>query len=165
MMIERQLGTLPSNTESNLREHMKAITLRSRRFGRKDRDSNVMEPEKIEGRKKSPLKEYQPPIPYPARFKQEKVDQQFVKFLNLFKQLQINLPFVEAISQMSGYAKFLKEILSNNRKLEDLAIVTLNEECSAILQNKLLEKKRDPRSFTISCVIGDLIISNALADL
>ncbi|XP_048228290.1 uncharacterized protein LOC107262407 [Ricinus communis] len=65
---------------------------------------------------------------------------------------------------MPKYVKFLKETLSHNRKLEDLAIVTLNEECSAILQNKLLEK-RGPWSFTIPCVIGDLTISNALADL
>ncbi|XP_048231218.1 uncharacterized protein LOC125370262 [Ricinus communis] len=34
---------------------------------------------------------------------------------------------------MPKYAKFLKEILSNKRKLEDLGLVTLNEECSAIL--------------------------------
>ncbi|XP_048227297.1 uncharacterized protein LOC125369328 [Ricinus communis] len=164
MMTERQLGTLPSNTESNPREHVKAVTLLED-SGRKDGVSKVMEPEKIEARKKSPLREYQPPIPYPARLKQEKVDQQFIKFLDLFKKLRINLPFVEAISQMPKYVKFLKEILSHNRKLEDLAIVTLSEECSAILQNKLLKKKRDPWSFTIPCVIGDLTISNALADL
>ncbi|XP_048227269.1 uncharacterized protein LOC125369295 [Ricinus communis] len=66
---------------------------------------------------------------------------------------------------MPKYAKFLKEILSNKRKLEYLAIVTLNEECSTILQSKFPKKKRDPGSFTVSCVISDLIISNALADL
>ncbi|XP_048228260.1 uncharacterized protein LOC125369533 [Ricinus communis] len=66
---------------------------------------------------------------------------------------------------MSRYAKFLKEILSNNKKLEDLATVTLNDECSTILWDKLPEKKCDPRSFTVPCVIGDLTISNALVDL
>ncbi|XP_015576025.1 uncharacterized protein LOC107261424 [Ricinus communis] len=66
---------------------------------------------------------------------------------------------------MPKYAKFLKEILSNKRKLEDLGLVTLNEECSAILQNKLPVKKRDPRSFTLPCIIGELPISGALADL
>ncbi|XP_048231755.1 uncharacterized protein LOC125370421 [Ricinus communis] len=65
---------------------------------------------------------------------------------------------------MPRYAKFLKEILSNKRKFKDL-FVTLNEECSAIFQNKLPEKKHNPRSFTIPYVIGDLTISDALADL
>eukprot|EP00257_Ricinus_communis_P023939 XP_015584063.1 uncharacterized protein LOC107262498 [Ricinus communis] len=38
---------------------------------------------------------------------------------------------------MPKYAKFLKKIMSNKRRLEDLGLVTLNEECSTILQNKL----------------------------
>ncbi|XP_015572749.1 uncharacterized protein LOC107260988 [Ricinus communis] len=41
----------------------------------------------------------------------------------------------------------------------------LNEECSAIFQNKLPKKQRDPMSFTIPYVIGNLTISDALADL
>eukprot|EP00257_Ricinus_communis_P015624 XP_015573582.1 uncharacterized protein LOC107261124 [Ricinus communis] len=66
---------------------------------------------------------------------------------------------------MPKYARFLKEILSNKRKLEDLGLVTLNKECSAILQNKLPVKRRDLGSFTIPCIIVDLHISDVLADL
>ncbi|XP_076929165.1 uncharacterized protein LOC143593414 [Bidens hawaiensis] len=66
---------------------------------------------------------------------------------------------------MSKYAKFLKEVLSNKKKLEELSCVTLNEECSAVLQNKLPKKMTDPGSFTIPCLIGSLSVSNALADL
>src|SRR5262249_15760907 len=84
---------------------------------------------------------------------------------DLFKQLHINFPFIDALTQMPNYAKFLKEILSNKRKLEDISTVTLNEECSAILQNKLPQKLKDPGSFTIPCVIGTRTISKALADL
>ncbi|TYG88942.1 hypothetical protein ES288_A12G061300v1, partial [Gossypium darwinii] len=87
------------------------------------------------------------------------------KFLELFKQLHINLPFVEAISQMPTYAKFLKELLTNKRKLEELPTVKLNEECSTILQNKVPTKLKDPGSFTIPCLIGSLNIEKALADL
>ncbi|XP_048227285.1 uncharacterized protein LOC125369310 [Ricinus communis] len=156
--------TLPSNTESNSREHVNAITLQSGKYilgsslvsnndidvqvdsTRKVEDNKAKKLEKKEA-KKIPLKEYQS------------------KILDVFKQLHINLPFVEAILQMPRYAKFLKEILSNKRKFEDFASMTLNEECSAIFQNKLLEKKHDPRSFIVPCVIGDLTISDALADL
>src|SRR5262249_15804702 len=111
------------------------------------------------------IKEYKPRIPYPQKPKQEKLKEQYGKFLDLFKQLHINLPFIDALAQMPNYAKFLKEILSNKRKLEDISTVTLNEECSAILQNKLPQKLKDPRSFTIPCVIGIRTISKALADL
>ncbi|XP_048227282.1 uncharacterized protein LOC125369307 [Ricinus communis] len=66
---------------------------------------------------------------------------------------------------MPRYAKFLKEILSNKRKFEDLACVTLNEECSAIFQNKLPKKRHDLGNFTIPCIIGNLSIDDGLADL
>ncbi|KAK5775066.1 hypothetical protein PVK06_042933 [Gossypium arboreum] len=93
------------------------------------------------------------------------MDAQFGKFLELFKQLHINLPFVEAISQMPTYVKFLKELLTNKRKFEELSPMELNEECSAILQNKLPTKLKDPGNFIIPCLIGSLNVEKALADL
>ncbi|XP_058009636.1 uncharacterized protein LOC131183241 [Hevea brasiliensis] len=66
---------------------------------------------------------------------------------------------------MSSYTKFLKEILSKKRKLKDYETVALIEECSAILQNKLSPKLKDPESFSIPCLIGNMIIDKALYDL
>ncbi|XP_004517057.1 uncharacterized protein, partial [Cicer arietinum] len=66
---------------------------------------------------------------------------------------------------MSSYAKFLKEILSNKRKLDDNEAISLTEECSAIIQNKLPPKHKDPGSFSIPCVIGDMSFERALCDL
>ena len=80
-----------------------------------------------------PVKPYVPPIPYPQRLKKRNNDTQFQKFLEIFKKIHINIPFAEALAQMPSYAKFLKEIVSNKSKLEEYAIVTLTEECSAIL--------------------------------
>ncbi|KAG8499030.1 hypothetical protein CXB51_005405 [Gossypium anomalum] len=61
--------------------------------------------------------------------------------------------------------KILKDLLTNKRKFEDFSTVELNEECSAILQNKLPTKLKDPGSFTIPCLIGSLNVENALTDL
>ncbi|XP_075499194.1 uncharacterized protein LOC142537573 [Primulina tabacum] len=44
--------------------------------------------------------------------------------------------------------------MSKKRKLQKFETVKLTEECSAILQRKLPQKLKDPRSFTIPCVIG-----------
>ncbi|XP_010248094.1 PREDICTED: uncharacterized protein LOC104591021 [Nelumbo nucifera] len=44
-------------------------------------------------------------------------------------------------------------------------MVKLNEECSAILQNKLPPKLKDPRSFSIPCTIRDIEFEKALCDL
>ncbi|XP_058005415.1 uncharacterized protein LOC131181384 [Hevea brasiliensis] len=66
---------------------------------------------------------------------------------------------------MPSYAKFLKEILSNKRKLEDYETVALTEECSTILQNKLSPKLKDPESFSIPYFTGNMNIDKAFCDL
>ena len=66
---------------------------------------------------------------------------------------------------MASYAKFLKDIISNKRKLEKFEIVKLNEECSTILQNKLPPKLKDPGSFSIPCTIGEINFDKVLCDL
>ena len=66
---------------------------------------------------------------------------------------------------MPSYAKFLKEILGNKGKLEDYETIKLNEECSAIILNKLPSKLNDPRSFTIPCTISNCHFDKVLCDL
>jgi len=66
---------------------------------------------------------------------------------------------------MPKYAKFMKEILRNKRKLEDHETIMLNEEYSAILLNKLPPKLKDPESFTIPCTIRNSYFEKALCDL
>ena len=97
--------------------------------------------------------------------KKKILDKQFYKFIDIFKSLHISLPFVDMLEQMPKYAKFLKEMLSNKRKLVDNEKVMLTEECSTILQRKLPPKLKDPRSYTIPCTIGDFDFDKVLCDL
>ncbi|XP_027337120.1 uncharacterized protein LOC113850776 [Abrus precatorius] len=106
-----------------------------------------------------------PKVPFPQRLMSIQRDPHFNKFLGILRKLHINISFVEAISQMRKYAKFLKEMLSNKKKLEEFETVRLNEECSAILLRKLLPKLKDPGSFTIPCTIGNSYFDKALCDL
>ncbi|XP_027368338.1 uncharacterized protein LOC113874302 [Abrus precatorius] len=66
---------------------------------------------------------------------------------------------------MPSYAKFMKELLSKKRKLENDKTVPLTEEYSAILQRKLSQKLKDPGSFSIPCAIGNCTMGKALCDL
>ena len=97
--------------------------------------------------------EENPIIPYPQRLGKNRLDNQFIKFMEIFKKLHINIPFVEVLEQMSGYVKFMKDIISKKRKLGDYETMALSEECSAILQKKFPPKLKDPGSFTIPCAI------------
>ncbi|XP_010246777.1 PREDICTED: uncharacterized protein LOC104589983 [Nelumbo nucifera] len=174
MILARIPGTLPSNTEVNPREQVQAITLRSGKelyeVENKARVENKVDATLQTGKKEEeqfePKKErhQQPQVPFPNRLKQHKLEKEFGKFLKVFKSLHINIPFVDALAQMPHYAKFLKEILANKRRLGDVATVALNEECSAILLNKLPQKLIDLGSFTIPLTIRSLKIEKALCE-
>ncbi|XP_050918461.1 uncharacterized protein LOC127135876 [Lathyrus oleraceus] len=112
-----------------------------------------------------PLPPYKPSIPYPQRLVKSKNEGQFKKFVELLKQLNITIPFTKAITQMHSYAKFLKDIISNKKKLEDDETVMVIAECSAIIQNNMPHKLKDPSSFSIPRVIGKFIIDKAICNL
>ncbi|GJY94503.1 reverse transcriptase domain-containing protein, partial [Tanacetum coccineum] len=104
-------------------------------------------------------------IPFPSRLKKQEKKDEDEKLLNIFKQIHINLPFLEDMIHMPKGAKVLKDLLSHKEKLENAALlVKLSEECSAIIQKGLL-LKGDRGSFTLPCLIRPLAVKNALADL
>ena len=82
----------------------------------------------------------------------------------MFKKIETNIPFLEALTQMPLYAKFMKEILSRKRKIAEEGIVNLTATCSAVIQNSIPEKMQDPGSFTIPSEIGHADVGKALCD-
>lgn len=44
--------------------------------------------------------EQQQRVPYAQRLQKSKLDKQFSRFLDVFKKLHINIPFVDALEQM-----------------------------------------------------------------
>ena len=72
--------------------------------------------EKGELKKKEEEQTYMPAVPFPQRLQKAKMKEQFSRFLDVFKKIEINLPFAEALIQMLNYAKFLKDVLSKQRK-------------------------------------------------
>ena len=70
----------------------------------------------------------------------------------MLQQLSINVPLVEALEEMPGYAKFMKDLVTKKRS------VTFEDDdrmkhCSAIATRSLVQKKEDPGAFTIPCTI------------
>ncbi|XP_073120295.1 uncharacterized protein [Henckelia pumila] len=92
-------------------------------------ESNLMQ-SKDESKQK-PI--FKPKLPYPQRFKKKALDEQFVKFLEIFKKLHINIPFADTLLQMPNYGKFLKEVMSRKRKVEEFETVNLIEEYFVVL--------------------------------
>ncbi|XP_022881027.1 uncharacterized protein LOC111398341 [Olea europaea var. sylvestris] len=120
----RAPSSLPSNTEVNPKEHAQAITTRNgvqlpeRQVNDPEANREEMSPEveetlEQEEQTKEPtpsankensrdketaiVNPYEPPIPFPQRLKKQKMEQQYKKFLEVFKKLHINIPFAEAL--------------------------------------------------------------------
>lgn len=85
--------------------------------------------------------------------------------MEIFNQVNINIPLLNAIKQVLAYAKFLKDLCTKKRQLHVHKKAFPIEQVSSIIRCKAPPKFKDPGSPTISCIIGDRMIDKALLDL
>ncbi|CAM8956790.1 unnamed protein product [Rhodiola kirilowii] len=187
----RYQGKLPSKPDFHQNEHVNAITFRSgtayKSPSPKEKDESTRMPiiieegeeeveEEIPTPKEVPSKSstkgatkepspYKPPMPFPQRQLKKNNESHFQKFAEMMKKINVTLPISEVISQMPLYSKFLKDVISHRREISEIGSVSLNAECSVVVQNPMPKKEKDPGSFSIPITIGDVNISKALCDL
>ncbi|GJW90174.1 reverse transcriptase domain-containing protein [Tanacetum coccineum] len=152
-------GTLPSQTVTNPREHVNAITTRSGKTC--EGPSTPLIPTPVVS---TPLKE-------PEQNPETSMDK--VQKPSLESTAQVPPPedhdsiFIEIQEPNSPKPTSYQPKLpypERMKKLEEIAITTVNAECSAIILNKVPEKLEDPRKFLIPCALQELDRTNALAD-
>ncbi|GJR85885.1 reverse transcriptase domain-containing protein [Tanacetum coccineum] len=81
------------------------------------------------------------------------------------KQLHFDISLLGMLySKVKIHINGLKDLLKDNKKLEEFANTPINAECSDILLNKVPEKLKDPGKFLIPCILQDLEVCNSLAD-
>nr|GEW37866.1 reverse transcriptase domain-containing protein [Tanacetum cinerariifolium] len=117
----------------------------------------------------APRPNQRPSIPYPSRLHDQKLrdkaSDQREKFFQIFKDLNFNISFVDALIVMLNFGSSIKILLTNKDKLCELARTPLNEHYPAVLLKKLLEKLGDPDKFLIPCDFLRMAECLALADL
>ncbi|KAL6557479.1 hypothetical protein OROMI_017829 [Orobanche minor] len=178
-LAEREKGKFPSQSIPNPKgqyevnssnaEVQSITTLRSgKEIQKPDFDpegkSNKPQVSKSEDSKEKE-KPYVPKDPFPERLVSKDKSSQYKDILEIFKQVRINIPFLDSIKQVPAYSKFLKDLCTVKRKTNIPRKAFLAEHVSSIIQNKTPVKYKDPGSPTISYVIGDHIIKRALLDL
>ena len=157
----RQPGNLPSNTVQYPKNDAHSITTRggkqtidppmpsSEDKMKKDEDQVVRgsgETEESTGKDAEvPMKVIpmpRPPLPFPQRLVKKTENGKYQRFITMLKQLSINVPLVEALEQMPGYAMFIKDQVTKKRS------VTFEDDdrmqhCTAIAIRSLVQKKED----------------------
>ncbi|XP_071916150.1 uncharacterized protein [Coffea arabica] len=179
--LESQVqGKLPSQPEANPK-NVSVMTLRSGKEVQgpepvipKDKDEERIEKElEEEGRDNKNAKVSSNPIPtaktnpppFPSRLEKPKKQDKEKEVLEIFRKVEINIPLLDAIKQVPRYAKFLRDLCANRKRLKGDERVIVGENVSAILQRKLPPKCGDPGMFTIPCRIGNTLIGKAMLDL
>nr|GFC75962.1 reverse transcriptase domain-containing protein [Tanacetum cinerariifolium] len=85
---------------------------------------------------------------YPSRLHDQKLrdkaNYQKEKFFQIFKDLDFNISFADALILMPKFGLTIKTLLTKKDKLYELARTPLNDHCSAVLLKKLPEKLGDP---------------------
>ncbi|GKD29749.1 reverse transcriptase domain-containing protein, partial [Tanacetum coccineum] len=176
-------GTLPSQTVTNPRQQINAITTRSGKTleepstplvpttpvvsnPQKEPEQNPeTSTEKVQNPNLENIAHVPPPeeeesifmeIPKPKAKKTVNVEIQDLnsprpnsypskhsRFLKMFKQLRLEIGLKDPLVKMPKFNKWLSSLLRNKEKLEEIAITTVNAECSAIIMNKVPEKLED----------------------
>ncbi|XP_027120690.2 uncharacterized protein [Coffea arabica] len=173
-------GKLPSQPELNPK-NVSAMTLKSGKEVQgpapvipKDKDEDRIEKElEEEGGDNKNSKVIPDPLmpvrsnppPFPSRLEKPRKQDKEKEVLEIFRKVEINIPLLDAIKQVPKYAKFLRDLCVNRRRLRGDERVIVGENVSAVLQRKLPPKCGDPGRFTVPCKIGNTLIRNTLLDL
>ena len=98
-------------------------------------------------------------MPFPTTHKKQRVGDKTLEILEMLKQVKINIPLLDMIKQVPGYAKFLKDLCTIKRNIKLSKKTFLTEQVSGIIENKALVKYKNPRCPTVLMQIGDTYVA------
>ncbi|GKA10202.1 reverse transcriptase domain-containing protein [Tanacetum coccineum] len=175
-------STLPSQTVTNPREHVNAITTQSGKTCKEPLTPLVptsvvstpskepyQNPKTSMDKVQKPSSESTTQVPPPEDNDSILIEIPKPKAKKTVQELNSPVPDLYQPKllypgRMKVRERKINPVLSRAEKLEEIAITTVNAECSAIILNKVPEKLEDPRKFLIPCALQELDRTNALAD-
>ncbi|XP_047263636.1 uncharacterized protein LOC124896140 [Capsicum annuum] len=104
---------LPSDTKINPKQ-VNVVTTRSRLQTKETVQKQVSLPINDEEKKTLPL-------PFLQRARKHQEEASYKKFLDLLKQVQVNLPLVDILQSVPKYEKYLKDIVASKNQLTEYA--------------------------------------------
>ncbi|XP_070028867.1 uncharacterized protein [Nicotiana sylvestris] len=173
----RSKGALPSDTVVNLKGrnnigHAMAITTRSGKGGNAPTSSQrkLIDDEQVVQGDEAPNNvvqannEMQIDIDNNVEKTQEKVNPSRDHVIDIPEMsISINVPLVEVLEKMPGYAKFMKDLVKKKWSM-NFETIKVTHQVSAIVHS-MAPKLEDPGAFTIPGTIGSVEFAKALCDL
>ncbi|XP_070043065.1 uncharacterized protein [Nicotiana tomentosiformis] len=125
------------------------------------RDHIIDIPEPVVQKAKASLPK--PPPLYPQRLAKQNGENQFKKFIQIMKSLLIIVPLVEALEQIPGYAKFMKDLVMKKRSM-NFETIKVTHQVSEIVHS-ITSKLEDTGAFIIPCTFGSAEFAKSLCNL
>ena len=88
-------------------------------------------------------------VPYPVVPSKKEKDCHLARFLDIFRKLEITMPFGKVLQQMPLYSKFFKDMLTRKHRYIHQENIIVEGNCSVVIQKILPPKHKDPGSVTI----------------
>ncbi|XP_016576566.1 uncharacterized protein LOC107874247 [Capsicum annuum] len=124
-------------------------------------DEEVVKVKKLQGEAKPTI---HVPYPFPQLLHKDKESNKLGKIMTKHSKLLINIPLLEEIQEIPGYAKLMKKLMSKKKLIEGDTI-EVTHRSSAIIDSKVMKKKNDLGAFTIPWTIRTHEFAKALYDL
>ncbi|XP_009613770.1 uncharacterized protein [Nicotiana tomentosiformis] len=116
--------------------------------------------EELPPKKYVPKEVFERLVPQPEVEAEKKDDEHMQEI-----EVRVNLPLIEVLQEVPKYAKYLRDIVANKRRLTVFKTVALTEEFSARVPSKIPPKLKDPGYFTIALAIRKHKVGRALCNL
>ena len=97
---------------------------------KKNKDEEKSRSEKAREERKEKASEEGTEVPYPMVPSKKDKDHHLARFLDIFRKLEITMPFGEALQQMPLYSKFLKDMLTRKHKYIHQENIVMEGKCS-----------------------------------
>nr|XP_009796716.1 PREDICTED: uncharacterized protein LOC104243255 [Nicotiana sylvestris] len=123
----RPQGTLPGDTNINPKDQNTNQLMSQEEKGKEKINEQVVEqvaplvPENSNREKPVSNAQRVIPAPFPQRLVKQKKAGQYKKFMEMLRQIQLNIPLMDALREMLGYSKMMKDLMSWKFDFQDLS--------------------------------------------
>ncbi|XP_023748839.1 uncharacterized protein LOC111897104 [Lactuca sativa] len=107
---------------------------------------------------------YHPHLQFPSRANISPLEREHLDFIKKVNGIPINTPFIESLSNVPDYTKFIQDLMDNRQQLKRNSKVILSEQSSKVVLGELPKNMGDPGRLTLPCEYGNNLQTYALAD-
>jgi len=103
-----------------------------------------------------------PPCPNRLKPKTKRMEELDKEILNTFKKVEINIPLLDIVRQITKYAKFLKELCTHKRRIMDKEVVNMGRNVSSLIKKpavRMPQKCKDPGMLDLGASINVMPLS------